>query len=67
MILFQDRKWFFDQGSFVERVALVQVLPYVYCMESEMGDKFPTCIGGHFTEEFKNIYAYALCNSFLGW
>ena len=28
MFLVQDRKWFFDQGSFVERVDLVQVLPW---------------------------------------
>ena len=44
MFLVQDRKWFFDQGSFVEGVSLVYVLPYVYYIGSEMGEKFPTSI-----------------------
>ena len=48
MYLVQDRKWFFDRGSFVERVGLVQVLPYEYCIGNEMGERFPTCIAGTF-------------------
>ena len=42
MYLAQDRKWFFDRGSFVE------ILPYEYCIGNEMGERFPTCIAGTF-------------------
>ena len=43
------------------------MLPYEYCIGNEMGERFPTCIEGHFIEEFENVYTYALHTSFLGW
>ena len=67
MFLVQDRKRFFDRGSFVEGVGLVYVLPYVYLSEVRWVKNFQHVLRRHFFKEFENNDAYALCNSFLGW